>query len=88
MSEQFTQEELQQIVSSITMYPVESSNIVAIGYNQELKVLRVIFRGNSSYLYFSVEPEIWSLLSQAESKGRFLTESITKQKDKYKYIKF
>lgn len=78
---------VQELVDSINMYPVQSSNIVAMGYNETNRVLRVIFRGNSSYLYFNVEPEVWQLLMNSESKGRALNESIVRQKEKYKYVK-
>lgn len=81
------QEQLSQIVTNIKMTPVISSNIVAIGYDKENKILRVIFKGNSSYLYFNVEEEIYNNLAQSESKGKTLNESVVRHKDKYKYIK-
>jgi hypothetical protein len=81
------QENLQEIIKEIQMFKVYSTNIVALGYNESRKILRVIFKGNSSYLYFNVEPEVWENLKNSESKGRTLSESIIKQKDKYKYIK-
>ena len=80
-------EQLSQIVTNIKMTPVISSNIVALGYDKENKILRVIFKGNSSYLYFNVEEEIYNNLAQSESKGKTLNESVVRQKDKYKYIK-
>ena len=79
--------DLPTLLKEITMYKVMSSNISAIGYSPKRQVLRVIFGNNSQYLYFGVEPIIWDALSKSESKGRFLTENITKRKDKYKYIK-
>lgn len=81
------QENLQEIIKEIQMFKVYSTNIVALGYDESKKILRVIFKGNSSYLYFNVEPEVWENLKNSESKGRTLSESIIKQKDKYKYIK-
>ena len=81
------QENLQEIIKEIQMFKVYSTNIVALGYDESRKLLRVIFKGNSSYLYFIVEPEVWENLKNSESKGRTLSESIIKQKDKYKYIK-
>lgn len=79
--------DLQTIIKDINMYRVASSNIVALGYNPKSQVLRVIFSNNASYLYFGVEPIIWEALTKSPSKGKFLTENITKRKDKYKYIK-
>ena len=81
------QENLQEIIKEIQMFKVYSTNIVALGYDESRKILRVIFKGNSSYLYFNVEPEVWENLKNSECKGRTLSESIIKQKDKYKYIK-
>lgn len=81
------EENLQEIIKEIQMFKVYSTNIVALGYDESRKILRVIFKGNSSYLYFNVEPEVWENLKNSESKGRTLSESIIKQKDKYKYIK-
>ena len=85
--EQFTIEQIKEIVTNIKMYKIFSTNLVAWGYDETHKILRVIFKGNSSYLYFNVEPEIWNLLNNSESKGKTLNESVIRQKDKYKYIK-
>lgn len=79
--------DLPTILKSINMYKVSSSNISALGYNQKSHVLRVIFNNGASYLYFGVEPLIWDALAKSQSKGRFLTENITKRRDKYKFIK-
>lgn len=84
---ELSQEQLSRIVTNIKMTPVISSNIVALGYDKENKILRVIFKGNSSYLYFNVEEEIYNNLAQSESKGKTLNESVVRHKDKYKYIK-
>lgn len=79
--------DLQSILKDLKLYKVFSSNISALGYNSTSKVLRVIFNNGSSYLYFGVEPIMWDALAKSQSKGRFLTENITRRKDKYKYIK-
>ena len=84
---ELTAEQIKEIVDNIKMQRVFSSNLVAIGYDENKKVLRVIFKGNSSYLYFDVEPEVYNTLMQSESKGRALNESVIRQKEKYKYIK-
>ena len=84
---ELTAEQIKEIVDNIKMQRVFSSNLVAIGYDENKKVLRVIFRGNSSYLYFDVEPEVYNTLMQSESKGRALNESVIRQKERYKYIK-
>lgn len=79
--------DLQTILKDINMYKVASSNIAALGYNPTSQVLRVIFTNNASYLYFGVEPIIWDALTKSQSKGKFLTENITRRRDKYKYLK-
>ena len=84
---ELTAEQIKEIVDNIKMQRVFSSNLVAIGYDENKKVLRVIFKGNSSYLYFDVEPEVYNTLMQSESKGRALNESVIRQKERYKYIK-
>lgn len=85
--EEYTIDQIKEIVENIKMFKVFSTNLVALGYDESHKILRVIFKGNSSYLYFNVEPEIWNLLNNSESKGKTLSESVIRQKDKYKYIK-
>lgn len=84
---EISQEQIKEIVTNIKMQRVFSSNLIAMGYDENKKVLRVIFKGNSSYLYFDVEPDVYNTLMQSESKGRALNESVIKQKEKYKYIK-
>lgn len=85
--EELTKEQIDEVVKSIQMYKVISSNIVAIGYNETNKILRVLFKGNNSYLYFNVEPEVYNNLMSCESVGKTLNESVVRHKDKYKYIK-
>ena len=84
---EINQEQINDIVDNIKMQRVFSTNLVAMGYDENKRVLRVIFKGNSSYLYFNVEPEVYTTLIQSESKGKTLNESVIKQKEKYKYIK-
>lgn len=84
---EFSQEELQNIVKSIPMIRVFSTNVGALGYDKDKKILRVLFRNNTSYLYFDVEEEIWNILKESESKGKTLNECVIKNKEKYKYIK-
>ena len=78
---------IEDIVKSIPMCKVYSKNILAIGYNKEKQIMRVIFQNKSSYLYYNVEPEIWEIISKASSTGKALNENVVKHKEKYKYIK-
>lgn len=76
-----------EILNSIPMKRIESSNVIGIGYNDTTHIMRVMFNNLSSYLYFDVEPEVYNFISTADSKGKALNEAIVKQKDKYKYYK-
>lgn len=76
-----------ELIKNIKMYKIASSNITALGYDESNKLLRVIFKNNSSYIYTNVEPDIWQIIINSESKGRSLNENIVKHKEKYKYYK-
>lgn len=78
---------LEEIVKNIKMYKIASSNITALGYDENNKVLRVIFKNNSSYIYTNVEPEVWQIIINSKSKGKSLNENIVRHKEKYKYYK-
>ena len=78
---------LEEIVKNIKMYKIASSNITALGYDENNKVLRVIFKNNSSYIYTNVEPEVRQIIINSESKGKSLNENIVRHKEKYKYYK-
>lgn len=80
-------EMLKDILSKTPLYRVESSNIIAIGYNKNLRILRILFNNFSGYLYFNVEPEIYARICSAESKGKILHETIIRDKDKYQFIR-
>lgn len=80
-------EQLLQIIREIPMYKVTSSNIDYLGYNQDMKILKVIFKNNSAYAYFGVPEVIWQDLIQVDSKGNYLTENVIRRQDIYKYIK-
>jgi hypothetical protein len=57
-------------------YPVQSSNISAIGYDPVTKVMRVTFQGSgafavgSTYEYTSVAPQLAAEVLFAESVGK------------------
>jgi len=53
---------------------VESSNIDGIGY--ENGTLFVKFKNNSEYKYAGVPAELYEQLKKAESKGKFINESV------------
>lgn len=66
------------------MVPVQSSNIVAIGYDGEPRELRVEFKGNRTYVYSGVSPEEFDAFLKADSKGKHLNENI---KPKHAFVR-
>lgn len=74
-------------------HPVESSNIQAIGYDPETRVLEVEFGKNTDagnpynrlYHYFDVPAEIHRGLMEARSHGEFLYDKVA-HVFAYKYL--
>lgn len=58
------------------MHPVESSNIAALGYDPERKVLAVRFRNGGVYEYLRVSKKLHEELAAAPSLGKFLNKRI------------
>jgi hypothetical protein len=55
---------------------VDSSNLRAVGYDPDEKVLEVEFQGGDVYTYRGVEPDLYDDLMRADSKGAFFQERI------------
>ncbi len=55
---------------------VESSNIVAIGYEEDEKQLHVQFNSGAEYVYDDVPAEVYQAFLDADSKGRYLNEYV------------
>ena len=55
---------------------VESSNIEAIGYDDDGQELHVHFLSGGQYVYHNVPREIFDAFLQAPSKGSFLNREI------------
>lgn len=85
--ENITQEQINEIVKNTQLIPVYSTNIQAIGYNEQQQILRVLFKGGGNYMYFNVEPNIYEQIKTSQSKGKTLNECVVRHKDKYKYLK-
>lgn len=64
--------------SQISMIEVDSSNIQAIGYSFQERVLQVDFLSGSRYRYLKVDPDVFERFINAPSKGRFLNREIKK----------
>lgn len=68
----------------IAMLPVDSSNIKAIGYAPDARVLQVDFLTGSRYRYFAVDQQVFDRFITATSKGQFLNREI---KTAYEYCR-
>lgn len=58
--------------------PVQSSNLVSVGYEAETLTLEIEFHHGSVYQYYGVPAEIHDGLINAGSKGTFFHQSIKK----------
>lgn len=61
----------------LTMIPVSSSNLVAVGYDHASQTLRVQFN-SGTYDYFFVPVHLYQGLLNASSKGSYLDTYIKK----------
>ena len=61
---------------SIPRAPVTSSNIAAIGYDQETSTLIVEFRNGSIYGYDDVPPETADEMKASDSPGRYFHQKV------------
>jgi hypothetical protein len=43
----------------MTMYPVVSTNVLAVGYGPQIHTLRVRFRSGGTYDYYGVSPALF-----------------------------
>ncbi len=63
------------------MHPVQSSNLEAVGYDEEENLLYVAFNAKRNtprtlYRYFEVAPEVFSDLLNSGSKGQYFHQNI------------
>lgn len=63
---------------------VRSSNVAAIGYDPNVRILEVEFHSRTVYEYRGVPPEEYAALVRAPSIGRYLSARI---KGRYPYRK-
>lgn len=64
--------------------PVESTDLVSIGYDAKERVLEIEFKENRVYQYFDVAPDIYERFMRADSYGEFFFAHINKH---YRYKK-
>ena len=63
---------------------VSSSNISAIGYEAETQTLEVEFLNGSIYQYAGVSVDVYEVMMNADSKGKYLNANI---KGRYPFTK-
>jgi hypothetical protein len=63
-------------MDTIHLQPVESSNIAAIGYDDEEQALFIEFNSGSTYKYIDVPFAMYEAFMDADSKGRFFHSNI------------
>lgn len=61
---------------AITMIPVSSSNVAAIGYDETTQILCIEFLNSSRYIYKGVPSNEFSGLQNAPSIGSYLHRNI------------
>lgn len=64
--------------------PVDSSNLVSVGYEPNSVTLEIEFKGGSVYQYFDVPETEWESLMRASSHGTYFNAHI---KYNYRYTK-
>jgi len=67
--------------------PVDSSNIISIGYDPEREILEVEFQRGAVYQYLGVPADVHDSLMQAPSHGRYLDVYIKKSEYPYKRVR-
>lgn len=61
---------------SIDMKDVESSNIRSMGYNSEVKQLRVVFTNGGIFQYKEIPKEVYEEMMASKSIGSFFSKNI------------
>lgn len=62
--------------NDVSMIPVQSSNVLAVGYDDGTHSLVVRFKANTVYVYQDVPVEKFDALLKAESVGKFINSNI------------
>ncbi len=63
----------------IELQNVKSTNIAAVGYDEQSSTLRIRFLEGATYDYFGVPSRLFNQLMEAKSKGSLFQEHINKQ---------
>ena len=65
--------------------PLDSSNIISVGYDKERKTLEIEFASGAIYQYFDVPKSVYSKLIDADSHAKYFDRNI--KKSNYEYIR-
>lgn len=68
----------------MTMQPVSSSNLAAVGYDPETQTLAVEFRSGGTYEYYDVPQQVFDGLLSAASHGQYFQSNI---RGSYRYAR-
>ena len=68
-----------ETIMPVTMFSVESSTLISIGYSEENQELHILFVGNHPYVYKDFPSDLWQQFRKAESVGRFFAQFVKKK---------
>lgn len=60
----------------MTMQPVSSSNLAAVGYDPETQTLAIEFKSGGTYEYYDVPQQVFDGLLSAGSLGQYFQSNI------------
>ncbi len=60
----------------IARTPVQSSNVLSVGYDEETQTLEIEYKDGSVYQYYNVPASVYSELLATSSVGRFIHQYI------------
>jgi KTSC domain len=60
-------------------HQVDSSVIIAVGYDEGASILEVVFRTGRTYRYFRVPPKAYDALIHAKSIGGYFNREIRRR---------
>lgn len=63
-------------MSGVTLHPVESSMMSHVGYDEDNKILSILFHSGKRYEYDGVPKTVFLGLLAADSKGAYFNENI------------
>lgn len=70
----------------VEMVPVVSSNVAAVGYDEDHRILQVRFHNGTVYEYLGVPATLYRALLDAPSKGSFINDHIKNGPYSYRQI--